>query len=453
MKKALSLLILFFTVTCLTAQDTWTTLLPETTDDAWVIEDMVKTNDGGFAILGNFLSPIYLYKYNGEGELLWEKTYLFGEDNHMFPRDMVELSNGNLAIIGQINVPAWYQFVFITNSEGDSLSLQLYTEYDYFKDLTSDGNQLYFKCWPINSGIDSVLFVKSDANGMIIDQNKLPNFGKTYIIPNEQKMITLKSQTDSIVFYRFNINGDLELIKKQYNDLDMNGSALIEQTNGGNLGFYQEEGMLILDDNFNLLYTLPVDNDYLDIFETNWPLLPEHVLGTSDDGFLLTGYAWNANLPFEQSMVYMIKLSAFGEVEWKRVYNGNYSLALNNARHVVEVNDGYVFVGVDLEYGQIWLVKFNEQGWFTGTDELKEKNKINVYPNPCYDHLLLTLPDSVQDGELLIFNTQGQMVLKTEAQGTSPLRVEVASLNDGMYYFEMRDTNSVNTYTGRFIKH
>ena len=453
MKKIFScLLFLYFSLTCLSAQDTWTTLLPETTDDAWVIEDMVKTNDGGFAVLGNFYAPIYLYKYNAEGELLWDRTYLFGEDNHMFPRDMVELSNGNLAIIGRINTPAWYQFVFITSSEGDSLSLQLYTEYEYFRNLVTNGDQLFFMGSNV-SGQDSTFTIKTDSNGVLLEHNHFHCQCFAHINANGQNIINLESQSDSIVFKRHSFEGDLEFKKKYFNDLGMNHLALIQHTALGNLAFYQEEGMLILDNNFNLLYTIPNDNDHLGIPETSWQLWPEHVLGTSDGGLLLTGYAWNANLSFDQSMVYMIKLSAIGEVEWKRVYNGNYSLALNNARHVVEVDDGYVFVGVDLEYGQIWLVKFNEQGWFTGTDELKEKNKINVYPNPCYDHLLLTLPDSVQDGELLIFNTQGQMVLKTEAQGTSPLRVEVASLNDGMYYFEMRDTNSVNTYTGRFIKH
>ena len=77
MKKIIFFLLIQTLTITLFAQSTWSSIVAEPSA-ADGITKLIKTSDGGFAVLLQIGKPLNLYKYNSQGELLWEKTHDFG---------------------------------------------------------------------------------------------------------------------------------------------------------------------------------------------------------------------------------------------------------------------------------------------------------------------------------------------------------------------------------------
>jgi len=433
------------------AQDTWATILPYNTDDAWLVSKMIKTSDDGFALFFKHSGPqMYLLKYNSEGEYVWEKEYFWGESYHLRPKDIIELPNGDLVMVGAINTPAWYQYIFIADAQGDSLSRKLYSEYIVFGDLDSDGDNLFLRGLPNNGSIDSIALLKFDASGVLLSESKVPNLGQTNVNGVGEDIVTLEEQLDSIAFFKFDFEGQLELQRTYFNELGMNGSALIGRGESGNIAFYQEEGLMVLTGSFDILYTLPADDDNLGFPETSWQLRPEQILPTSDGGFLLSGHTWNPDLPFETSRAYLIKIDNQGQIVWKRLYDMS-SLPLNNLPYMVEVEGGYVVTGVQLNEGRIWLIKMNDQGIVVAVDEIIGSSGLSLYPNPSVEKVNLLVPESLVGGKIYVFNSQGREVLQQNVASERE-ELQIEELPKGVYFVKVLKNDYTKVYSTRFIK-
>jgi len=139
---------------------------------AW---SFTKTNDGGFAIVGEVNTPvnndnIYLVKTNAAGDTLWKRQ--IGADTfHEAGHSIVQLSNGNLLIAGQItaqHTSASQGLAVCTDSLGNVLWQKVYDlgGYGYLWDIkVLKGNGYAFCGAGMNAGRLSGVLLKTDNNG------------------------------------------------------------------------------------------------------------------------------------------------------------------------------------------------------------------------------------------------------------------------------------------------
>ncbi len=74
---------------------------------------------------------------------------------------------------------------------------------------------------------------------------------------------------------------------------------------------------------------------------------------------------------------------------------------------------------------------------FTNTEDLEEKIKFSVYPNPVSEQLTLTLPDN-QNRSWELFNYQGQRVRNGEVNNNGD-QISVKSLSSGIYFLKIEN--------------
>ncbi len=114
----------------------------------------------------------------------------------------------------------------------------------------------------------------------------------------------------------------------------------------------------------------------------------EHILPTSDGGYLITAYRYVNN---QVRKVWLIKTDSLGGVVWEKTHGNNYSTRANS---VVLLNDGYLLSGIqypdnpNLVKGRAYLLKVNFLGEYQWS-----KTYGNGSANSAFYKLLL-LPDS-----------------------------------------------------------
>ncbi len=95
----------------------------------------------------------------------------------------------------------------------------------------------------------------------------------------------------------------------------------------------------------------------------------------------------------------------------------------------------------------VWLdnIVFPPTEVITVTTET-EMNGIVLYPNPNKGQFILSLPE--EDCDVAIFNSLGQKVYETQAQGTTTLNLE--TLEQGMYFVTVKSATAATTL--KFVK-
>ncbi|WP_306643600.1 T9SS type A sorting domain-containing protein [Sanyastnella coralliicola] len=77
-------------------------------------------------------------------------------------------------------------------------------------------------------------------------------------------------------------------------------------------------------------------------------------------------------------------------------------------------------------------------------------NALNAWPNPVNEAVTIELPEAVQNAQLTIYNTQGQIVLTTQMSGSGNQQVDVSQLATGAYHLHL--TNGDQTYRVALLK-
>jgi len=101
--------------------------------------------------------------------------------------------------------------------------------------------------------------------------------------------------------------------------------------------------------------------------------------------------------------------------------------------------------GVETAYSDTLCATFATQS--AGVNEITENETI-IYPNPAKDILIV---DNVNNADIYIYNTLGQMVKKiTNVVGSK--EINVSDLNNGMYIVRIQKGESVQTKKIQIIK-
>lgn len=75
--------------------------------------------------------------------------------------------------------------------------------------------------------------------------------------------------------------------------------------------------------------------------------------------------------------------------------------------------------------------------------------KVKVFPNPVHSHLTIQFEDSLENAQLIVYNTMGQKVY-TNAIHESTFLMPVDTWNSGVYFYTLQNHNK--SIQGKFIK-
>jgi hypothetical protein len=75
---------------------------------------------------------------------------------------------------------------------------------------------------------------------------------------------------------------------------------------------------------------------------------------------------------------------------------------------------------------------------------------VSVYPNPTNSNFSIEIPESFVGGEISIIDLTGKVVLKDRVTQSAIKRIDVSTLNDGIYLIRMN--NGTVQFTDRLVK-
>ena len=105
------------------------------------------------------------------------------------------------------------------------------------------------------------------------------------------------------------------------------------------------------------------------------------------------------------------------------------------------------FIGMDLlnkDSGFCVIDKIYKRGILSNINEV-EKQKIEIYPNPFKDKIIITLSSDIDILEinLMVYNSIGQKILYNPNLKNNHIIIDLADEPNGLYYLTIRDNNKI----------
>lgn len=273
------------------------------------------TNDGGYLLAGRGQSN--LVKVDSEGNMQWNKTFT-AFDNSGMVYSAIQTKDGGYAIVGTDESKEGPEGALVkTDSEGSIQWTKTYGEpnklYDAYSVVeTNDcGYAIAGKVAP-GAGYGDMWLLKTDVSGEV-------QWEKTY---GGQEPETANSIVKT---------GD-------------GGYLLVGSTDS--VGAGNSDGWAVkVDSQGNKQWSKTFGEEGEDFFKD--------AVQASDGGYVITGITNSIKNP----VVVVVKLSAFGELDWEKSYEGDHS-----AESIIATSDGgYAFAGYknrDVSRNiTVWLVK------------------------------------------------------------------------------------------------
>ncbi|MFK8008085.1 MAG: T9SS type A sorting domain-containing protein [Saprospiraceae bacterium] len=454
MKHLFSILIFFLAFQISYSQNTWSSEIPD--PYRGYPKKLLKASDGGFVLLSRKIDTLpfqtfyqIMVKFDSEGQFLWGKEYDFGVTpssvnmDGVHPTSMIELDNGDLITYGRVvDIDTTYCYLLKTNSNGDSLLMQTYGDF-CFGNLQYVNNEIYARHGDSN-GTNYLL--KFNSNGDILSQVELGDYSFEGMVIDEDLNVYTNRAMNNTIFRKHSIDGTL-LKEEAYPDV---GRFLKLGANGYPTAF--SYGMIQLNSDLSERWYKEPDELLISPTATNVYQEERVLLPTSDNGFILAG-TYGLDFISTEEQVYIIKLDETGEWEWGYTYAVSY-LPYTGAYDMVEVSDGYVFIGLDSSTnGDFHLVKINKQG-LVNIDSPKNVEKsinFNLSPNPTTDILTLQSLNPIT-GKVRIINLQGKILLQQEIIKETQIVIPVISLPSGIYILSFLDKESNQIVTKKIVK-
>lgn len=128
--------------------------------------------------------------------------------------------------------------------------------------------------------------------------------------------------------------------------------------------------------------------------------------------------------------------------------SGNYT-SYTNAPQIISVTPDQVKWNATYEYWEVTVDYLGEGGYFLSTAETLSNvdlslSKVEVYPNPVVDHLMINLPPTLVNAELKLTDLTGKVVNQQRLTTTSNI-VNLSKLPQGVYILEIKsDKGTIN---------
>lgn len=351
-------------------------------------EEVIKTFDGGYAIIGIVSSSdpnFYLIKTDSIGNQLWDKTYDLYEIN---TESIEQTSNGGFIIAGTTMFDEFNNsdiVIIKTNAHGDILWTKKYggEKIDDVSQITETNDGGYILTGGTNGyKVDTtqILLMKLNSVGELQwtkQYGSTENAGArgviqttdgSYIIAGEIVRTTYLSENT----YTTDINGYLlktddsgdTIWTKEYGGMNADFIYDIEQTFDG--GIILTGSTLSYGSGSFDFYLIKTNSQGDTIWSKTYGGFEVdeafEVQQTLDNGYILVGntYSYGKGEPD----IYLVKTNSIGDTLWTRVYAaGDYC---NVGRSVKQSSDnGYVIAGYALNYSSgpyIYFIKTDENG-------------------------------------------------------------------------------------------
>jgi len=289
-----------------------------------------QTSDGGYVITGSAVndgmhSDAWLTFFNDKGEKT--RRIILGTDGLAEIRSLQQLPDGGFILTGKHDYSGW-----------ESTKMWLIRS-------DSTGSKLWEKDIPDFPVGEGAYITRSSDGGYLISGSFS---SKEHRSPDA---VIVKTGADGTVTWNRTFGGSgQDSIPCISQASDGGYVAVLATTEGYMVDTFSSSATLIrLDSQGVVIWSRPLDE--------RTHIQPSGVLSTSDGGFLVTGYAINAD-----SLVgpWIMKTDGSGTVLWHHVFDFG-SLAQKGSELAVEVPDGgYAMIGD--KGGDIWLVRLDRSG-------------------------------------------------------------------------------------------
>ena len=382
-----------------------------------------KTNDGNYIIaastksFGAGESDFYLVKINGNGGVLWAKTY--GNSGIDIAREAIPTTDGGYIVVGYTNGPLFDIYLIKTNGSGDTTWTKTYggTSYDAgtsVKQTTDGGYIILGETFSFGAGSSDYYLIKTDTIGNI---TWTKTFGGAGV--DEGSYVQLTADGGYIVIGDSESYGlgdaDIYVVKT-----NATGDSLWSKTYGGPL---KEVGKTIEP--------------------------------TSGGGYIIAGVNRSIGIGWLPD-IWVININSTGDTIWTKTYGGAGHEHGYDAKQTPD--GGYIVVGhgniVPGKMEDIYLLKLDSLGnidpadtTFTSTAEYLSEN-ILVYPNPGNGIFKVEFyNDNSFPAEIKLLNAVGQIVYKENIvkTGNYSRTINISEFSKGVYFLGITFNNHLVT--------
>ena len=408
---------------------------------------VVFSNDGDVQSGNHGNYDTWVVKIDSLGDIIWEKCY--GGGGYENAPYIMQLKNGNLLIScnstsNDGDLPAHYgiydNWLLIISPQGEILQNKVFgnSMINNMKNIikTKDGGYFFVSSTNLvegmvegtyHGGLEDVWVVKLDSN-MNIEWQKL--YGG--------------SETD---------NSDLGILELQY------GYIFLAQTNSndgdvsgyhGNIGESADIWVVRIDIEGNIIWQRCLGGLFWEGSGS--------IHKTEDGGFVIFGetqsnngdvsgnYSWSG-----YSDIWMVKLSANGELEWQecfggygneRIYNGAIKKSDDNWIVAGRASNNSFDVDCNLHGAEdFWVFEILDTTGVGQYELLKENMEFEVYPNPAKDYVCFEyiLPGNKEDVILSIKNMQGIETTHFILHDKKGIKVwDTRGVKQGVYFYSFK---------------
>lgn len=293
--------------------------------DAEGAKSVVKTSDGGYALLGYFrgsnrMNDFYLVKTDKYGNLIWQKRIGTSSTNE-YGNGLRQTSDGGFILIGAENYKAK---VIKTDKNGNVQ-------------------------WQTNSGYIN----SSDGMGIAIS--------------SDNGYVGTGYSGSKVTVFKLSSNGTLQWLKQYGLGIESRGLSIERTSDNG----FIIAGLALMNEEDADMYLLKVTSSGTMQWQKNWggPMMDEgkHAIQTSDGGYALVGYKTNDSYNMQ---VYVIRTDSKGSFKWIKGY---FPSENSVGYRIRETSDKGFAIGGAI-YSQASLLKINSSGtyqWRKSYDESK----------------------------------------------------------------------------------
>ncbi len=383
------------------AQNTWCKTIGGSLKDRG--SSIIQTTDGGYAIAGWTYSfgagynDVYVIKLNASGNIQWTKT--IGGSGKDSSSSIIQTTDGGYAIAGVtesfgaggydvyvIKLSANGNIEWTKTIGGDSI--------DHGRSIiqtTDGGYAIAGGTYSFGAGSDDVYVIKLNASGNIQWTKTIGGSSSDYgssIIQTTDGGYAIAGWTLSfgaggldVYVIKLNANGNVEWTKTIGGSSYDAGRSIIQTTDGGyaivgetysfGAGFY-DVYVIKLSASGNIEWTKTIGGSSYDFGHS--------IIQTTDGGYAIAGYTESFGAGFYD--VYVIKLNANGNVEWTKTIGGSYT---DWGYSIIKTTDGgYAITGYTQSFGvggsDVYVIKLNAN-WNTCTP-CGIQDTISSFSNP-----------------------------------------------------------------------
>lgn len=404
---------------------------------------IIPTFDGGYLISGYTSSSDFdvssnhgktdgwLVKINESGIVQWKKTYGGSERDYFY--SVIQSPEVGYVAVGSSD-----------SNNGDVSGNHGISDWWIVK-LDSLGTIIWSKLFGGSSFESANYVVNSSDNTFVIVGDTHSNDGDVVINNGSTDNWIVKLSSSGEILWQKSYGGVGAELPREIHQTADNGFIIVGTTGSHNsgqvFGHSQLGGYDVwvtkLGDSGELQWQKPMGGTGEDYGNS--------IVQLNDGGYIVECSTQSGDGdvsgPTYSQDIWLVKLSATGEIIWQKKYGGSDG---EDGGNIIETSDyGLAFTGFswsndgDLAgqtnhgFTDLWVVKFSPETVKAVESERSDTISMTLYPNPATESVYLQIPDQKASVQVRVFDFSGRKVLDQELPNDSELKT--GNLPGGIY--------------------